>query len=95
MIHEQDTQPVATLWARRPIFKQFRERYHLSYFEIARQAQVRPCVVYWMERGYTTEFTLALRILNVFSQRAGHKVCFEDMQGIHLKQQFVAPSNYK
>ena len=85
MIDEQPTQPIAMLWARRPTFKQFRERYHLTYFGIAQQAQVRPCIVYWMERGYKIEFSLALRILAVFSERARRTVRFEEMQGIHLK----------
>ena len=91
MISEQPTQPVATLWARRPTFKQFRERYHLSYFEIAQRAQVRPCVVYWMERDFKTEFVLAVRILAVFSERAGRTVRFEEMKGVHLKQSFITP----
>ncbi len=85
MIDDQPTQPVATLWARRPTFKQFRERYHLTYFEIAQRAQVRPCIVYRMERGFKTELMVAVRSLAVFSERAGRTVRFEEMQGIHLK----------
>ena len=91
MIFDQPTQPIAMLWARRPTFKQFRERYHLTYFEIAQRAQVRPCIVYWMECGYKIEFPLAVRILAVFSERAGRTVRFEEMQGVHLKQNFVVP----
>jgi len=30
-----------------PTFKQFRERYSLSYFEIAQQSKVSVCKVYW------------------------------------------------
>ena len=93
MIYEQPTQPLATLWVRRPTFKQFRERYRLSYFEIAQRAQVSTCIVYRMECGYKIEFLLALRILAVFSERAGRTVRFEEMQGIHLKQSFVVPTH--
>ncbi len=72
MIYEQDTIPFPVPWHNRPTFKQFRERYGLSYFEIAMQAKLHVRTVYWMEQGYRTEFPLAVRIMNALSSYAGH-----------------------
>ncbi len=85
MIYEQNTQPFPRSHDARPTFRQFRERHHLSYFELAQQSKVRVCHVYWMELGYRTEFALALQIMGALSQRVGQSVRFEQIQGIHLK----------
>ena len=89
MIYEQDTIPLPVLWHERPTFKQFRERHGLSYFEIATQARVHVCVVYWMELGYRIEFPLAVRIMKVLSKHAGYEVRLEDIQGVHVKMSFI------
>ena len=88
-LFKQSTIPLTSKPDMRPTFRQFRERYRLSYLEIAQQAKVRVCRVYWMELGYRTEFELALRILAALSKHAGKKVRFEEIQGIRLKQSFL------
>ena len=85
MIFDQDTQPLATIWTRRPTFRQFRQRYNLSIYDIATQAQVHLLFVYLMDCNRRIEFSIALRILAALSHHARYTVRFDDMQGIHLK----------
>ncbi len=85
MIYNQDTIPISRIPDLRPTFRQFRERYGLSQFEVARQADVHVLFVYCMERGKLIEFAFALRLMDVLSHHAGYLVRIEQMQGIRLK----------
>ncbi len=89
MIEDQNTIPMSRQKDTRPTFRQLRERYRLSYFEIAQQARVHVRAVYWMELGYPTEFPLALRILNVLSGRAERIIRLEEMQGVRVNMSFI------
>ncbi len=51
MISEQNTLPISRIPDLRPTFRQFRERYGLSQYEVARQANVHVLFVYCTERG--------------------------------------------
>ena len=85
MIYDQNTMPIAHIRDTRPTFQQFRERYGLSRYEIAIQANIRVLFVYCMERGGKIEFTHALSLMKVLSTYASYPVHIEEMQGIHLK----------
>ena len=85
MISDQNTMPISRIPDLRPTFQQFRERYDLSQFEVARQANVHVLFVYCMERGGVIEFAFALRLMDVLSHHAGYLVRIEQMQGIRLK----------
>ncbi len=85
MIFDQPIQPLATLWTRRPTFRQFRQRYNVSIYEIANQAQVHLLFVYLMDCNRRIEFSIALRILAALSHYAHYTVRFDDLQDVHLK----------
>jgi hypothetical protein len=85
MIFDQDTQPLATIWTRRPTFRQFRQRYNVSIHDIADQAQVHVLFVYLMDCNRHVEFSIAVCILAALSHYARYTVRFDDIQGIHLK----------
>ena len=85
MIYEQNTVPIARTHDPRPTFQQFRERYGLSRYQIAVEANVHVLFVYCMERGGLIGFTDALSLMNVLSTHAGYPVRIEQMRGIHLK----------
>jgi len=79
MIHEQLTLPLTCVPDMRPTFQQFRERYGLSQFEVARQANVHVLFVYCMEHGKTIEHTHAISLMRVLSKYAGYPVRIEEM----------------
>ena len=85
MIFDQDTQPLATIWTRRPTFRQFRQRYHVSIHDIASQAQVHVLFVYLMDCNRRVEFSIAVCILAALSHYARYTVRFDDLQGVSLK----------
>ncbi len=88
MIYDQNTMPmpIPRTLDTRPTFQQFRERYGLSRYEVARQAGIRVLFVYCLEhRGSIIEFDDALKLVRVLSTYAGYPVRLEEMQGIHLK----------
>jgi len=88
MLSDKKTIPLSNRRNERPTFRQLRERYHLSYAEIAQQSQVRMCKVYWMEQGCEIELPFALRIMDVLSKYTKYKVRAGDIQGVHIKQDF-------
>ena len=85
MIYEQNTMPIQHIHDPRPTFQQFRERYGLSQYEVATQANIRVLFVYCMEHGGLIEFAHALRLMKVLSKFAGYPVRIEHMKGIQLK----------
>lgn len=85
MIYEQNTLPIPRTHDPRPTFRQFRERYGLSQYDVAIQANIRVLFVYCMERGGLIEFAHALSVMTVLSKYAGYPVRIEEIQGIHLK----------
>ena len=85
MISDQDTLPLTRIHDPRPTFRQFRQRYNVSIYEIAVQAQVHLLFVYLMDCNRCVEFSIAFRILAALSHYARHTVRFDDLQGIHLK----------
>ena len=90
MIFDQPTQPLTILWTRRPTFRQFRQRYNVSIYEIATQAQVHLLFVYRMDCNWRVEFSIALQILAALSHYARYTVRFDDLQDIHLKNSKLA-----
>ena len=85
MIYEQTTTPISRTYDSRPTFQQFRERYGLSQYEVATQANVRVLFVYCMEHGSAIEFADVLSLMKVLSKYAGYSVRYEQMKGVHLK----------
>ena len=85
MISDQPTQPLTTIWTSRLTFRQFRQCYNLSIYDIAQQAQVHLLFVYLMDCNQRIEFSIAVRILAALSHYAHYTVRFDDLQGIHLK----------
>ena len=85
MISDQNTVPIPRLYDPRPTFQQFRERYGLSRYEVAVEANVRVLFVYCMERGGLIEFSYAQSLMKVLSTHAGYPVRIEHMRGIRLK----------
>ncbi len=86
MMYDQITMPMPRIHSDpRPTFRQFRERYGVSRYEVAVQAGIRVLFVYLMERGGTIEFADALRLMQVLSKYAGYAVRLDEMQGIHLR----------
>ena len=89
MIYDQTTMPIPRTHDPRPTFQQFRERYGLSRYEVARQANIHVLFVYCMERGGKIEFMHTLSLMAVLSTYAGYPVRIEEMQGIHLKNSML------
>ena len=89
MIYDQNTMPIPRVSDPRPTFRQFRERYGLSQYEVALQANIRVLFVYCMERGCRIEFAHALSLMKVLSRYAGYPVRIEEMRDIHLKNSLL------
>ena len=88
MIHELDTMPMPVVWNNRallPTLRQLRARCRLTHTQIARAANVRPCVVFWMEQGVAVFSDEALSVLSVLSFWCGQYYSLTSVRGIRLK----------
>ncbi len=82
---EQDTMPLPVIRRGLPTVRQLRLWYRMEYADVAQAAGVPMRVAYWIEQGIAVAPIDALKILTVFSARAGYPYTFDNVQGIRFK----------
>ena len=84
-IEMERTQPLPLPFRHRTTLRQLRQKYQLSWSDIAQATGLRVHLVYWMEIGIAVTLPDILKVLRVFSQFARYQYRLADIQGLRLK----------
>ena len=85
---DEITMPFPLIRRLLPTPRQIREHFKLSYFEVAREAGINPCLVYWMEHDIAVYPLEAQAILAALSKHTNGKYTytFNNVRSIRFRR---------